>query len=109
MGDPFSVAASALTIIAAAIGATKALNETVKSYKGRDKTLGRLQGGLEDLITTLHSLQEKTSKLTHGVIEEYSEMIKDTAYHLEVRLQRIDEKMEDVAAAHRTTSSKLQE
>lgn len=181
MGDPFSVAASALTIIAAAIGATKALNETVKSYKGRDKTLGRLQGGLEDLITTLHSLQEsihdetpiltllrgpiqrctqvcrdfqdamqlfegksrvglkdwakmefmrgditeftetladykstimialgtitmKTSKLTHGVIEEYSEMIKDTAYHLEVRLQRIDEKMEDVAAAHRTTS-----
>lgn len=31
-------------------------------------------------------------------------MIKDTAYHLEVRLQRIDEKMEDVASAHRTTS-----
>lgn len=83
MGDPFSVAASALTIIAAAIGATKALNETVKSYKGRDKTLGRLQGGLEDLITTLHSLQEsihdETPILTllRGPIQRCTQVCRD--------------------------------
>lgn len=34
-----------------------------------------------------------TSKLSHQVLEEYNEMIKDTAYNLTVHLQRIDEKM----------------
>ncbi|KAA8646129.1 uncharacterized protein ATNIH1004_007555 [Aspergillus tanneri] len=34
-----------------------------------------------------------TSKVSHQVIQEYNEMIQDTAYNLEVHLQQIDEKM----------------
>ena len=34
-----------------------------------------------------------TSKISHQVLHEYNEMIQDTAYNLELRLQRIDEKM----------------
>jgi ammonia channel protein AmtB len=55
--DPLSIGASALTVIAATIASVNALQETVKRYKGRDKTLGRLQGGLQDLVTILNSLQ----------------------------------------------------
>ena len=55
--DPLSISASTLTIIAATITSVKALHETVKRYKGRDKTLGRLQDGLLDLITILSSLE----------------------------------------------------
>ena len=56
--DPLSISASVLTVIAAAITTVKALNETVGRYRGRDKTLGRLQGGLTDLINILKSLEE---------------------------------------------------
>jgi hypothetical protein len=56
--DPLSLSASALTIIAATITTIKTLNETVGRYKGRDKTLARLQGGLNDLISILKSLEE---------------------------------------------------
>ena len=55
--DPLSISVSALTIIAATISSVKALQETVNRYKGRDKTLGRLQGGLLDLVTILNSLE----------------------------------------------------
>jgi hypothetical protein len=55
--DPLSISASALTLIAATIATVQALQETVKRYKGRDKTLGRLQDGLKDLITILNSLE----------------------------------------------------
>ena len=34
-----------------------------------------------------------TSKISHQVLQEYNEMIQDTAYNLELRLRRIDEKM----------------
>src|SRR5688572_894081 len=34
-----------------------------------------------------------TSKISHQVLEEYNEMIMDTAYNLEIHLQRIDEKL----------------
>lgn len=56
--DPLSISASALTIIAATITTVKTLNETVGRYKGRDKTLARLQGGLHDLISILKSLED---------------------------------------------------
>lgn len=56
--DPLSISASVITIIAAAIATVKTLNDTVGRYKGRDKTLGRLQGGLNDLISILNALQE---------------------------------------------------
>jgi len=55
--DPLKISTSPLTAIAATISSVKALHETVKRYKGRDKTLGRLQGGLLDLVTILNSLQ----------------------------------------------------
>ena len=56
--DPFSIGVSVLTIIGAAITTVTTLNETVERYKGRDKTLGRLQGGLNDLVAILKSLEE---------------------------------------------------
>ncbi|KAH8802941.1 hypothetical protein F5884DRAFT_903547 [Xylogone sp. PMI_703] len=34
-----------------------------------------------------------TSKVSHQVLQEYNEMIQDTAYNLKVHLQRIDEKI----------------
>jgi hypothetical protein len=55
--DPSKISTSPLTVIEATIASVKALHETVKRYKGRDKTLGRLQGGLQDLVTILNSLQ----------------------------------------------------
>jgi hypothetical protein len=55
--NPLSIGTSALTVIVASITSVKALQETVKRYKGRDKTLGRLQDGLLDLITILSSLE----------------------------------------------------
>ncbi|KAH7419982.1 hypothetical protein BKA64DRAFT_611994 [Cadophora sp. MPI-SDFR-AT-0126] len=177
--DPLSIGASVLTVIAATITTMKTLNETVGRYRGRDKTLARLQGGLCDLISVLKSLEEvaafetpilallkgpvsrcaqvsrefedamkkfdvkskpglkdwtkmefmrgdinefidtladykstitiglgtinmHTSRLTQQVVGEYSEMVKDTAYNLEVRLQRIDEKMATLTSYNST-------
>ena len=62
--DPLSISASVLTIIVAAIASAKALNETVGRYRGRDKTLGRLQDGLTDLINILNSLEQAASEET---------------------------------------------
>ena len=62
--DPLSISASMLTVIAATITTVKTLNETVGRYKGRDKTLGRLQGGLNDLISILESLEEAADNET---------------------------------------------
>ena len=56
--DPLSIGASVLTVIAATITTIRTLNETVGRYKGRDKTLGRLQDDLYDLISVLNSLEE---------------------------------------------------
>lgn len=56
--DPLSIGTSVLTIVVATISTVKTLNETVGRYKGRDKTLARLQGGLNDLIGVLVSLGE---------------------------------------------------
>ncbi|PVH73874.1 hypothetical protein DL98DRAFT_468734 [Cadophora sp. DSE1049] len=177
--DPLSISASVLTVIAATITTVKTLNETVGRYRGRDKTLARLQGGLHDLISILISLEEAaavetpilallkgpvsrcaqvsrefeaamktfdaksksslkdwtkmefmrgdinefidtladykstitiglgtinmhTSRLTQQVVGEYSEMVKDTAYNLEIRLQRIDDKMAALTSYHST-------
>ncbi|KAH7330540.1 hypothetical protein BKA65DRAFT_509594 [Rhexocercosporidium sp. MPI-PUGE-AT-0058] len=177
--DPLSIGASVLTVIAATITTVKTLNETVGRYRGRDKTLARLQGGLHDLIGILESLEAAaavetpilallkgpvgrcaqvsrefeaamktfdaksksslkdwakmefmrgdinefidtladykstitiglgtinmhTSRVTQQVVGEYSEMVKDTAYNLEIRLQRIDDKMAALTSYHST-------
>ncbi|KAL2814485.1 hypothetical protein BJX63DRAFT_392471 [Aspergillus granulosus] len=170
MADPVSIAASVLAIITATIQSTNALHETVKRYRERNRTLGKLQDELEDLLKILASLQNAVeadaqvlellegpvqrcgrlcrefedsmkvfsgnskpgfrdwarmefmkgnindfietiatykstisvglgtitmhrSKVSHKVLEEYNEMIKDTTYNLQVYLQRIDEKL----------------
>ncbi|KAH8657224.1 hypothetical protein BGZ60DRAFT_383964 [Tricladium varicosporioides] len=175
--DPLSISASVLTVIAATITTVNTLRETVKRYKGRDKTLNRLEGGLLDLVTILNSLEaaannetpilslltgpvgrcaqvchefeeamkiftgkSKTglkdwakmefmrgdindfidtladykstiavglgtvtihaSKVTQQVVGDYNEMIESTVYNLELRLQRIDEKITSVVADH---------
>lgn len=46
------------TGILAALASVNALQDTVEGYKSRDKTLGRLQSGLEDLTTVLGFLKE---------------------------------------------------
>jgi hypothetical protein len=55
--DPLSISASILTLITATITSVQSLHDTVKRYKGRDKTLGRLQDGLLDLMTILNTLE----------------------------------------------------
>ena len=62
--DPLSLSASVLTVIAASISTITAVNNTVGRYKGRDKTLGRLQGGLTDLINILKLLEEAANDET---------------------------------------------
>lgn len=58
MADPLSVTASALAIITAAVQSAKSLFETVKRFKDRDKTLGRLQDELGDLTNILDALAQ---------------------------------------------------
>ncbi|GLA26493.1 hypothetical protein AnigIFM63326_003653 [Aspergillus niger] len=111
MADPLSIAASVLAVITAAVQSTKSLQGTVKRFRNRDKTLRRLQNELEDLTNILESLQQVTNnersmlallqgpidrhsfKVPQKVLEEYNEMIQDTAYNLELHLRRIDEKL----------------
>ncbi|KIW00542.1 uncharacterized protein PV09_07897 [Verruconis gallopava] len=58
MTDPLSVSAAILAVITAAAQATKLLHETVESYKGRDKTLKKLDDELNDMIRILDSLAQ---------------------------------------------------
>ena len=58
MADPLSICASAIAVITAAVQSIQSLYATVESYRGRNKTLARLQDGLQDLISVLGSLQE---------------------------------------------------
>jgi hypothetical protein len=55
--DPFSIGVSVLAVIGATIASIQTLQETVKRYESRDKTLKRLAGGLLDLVTILNSLK----------------------------------------------------
>lgn len=58
MADPLSISASVLAVITAAVQSAKSLYETVNRYKGRDKTLRRLQDELQDLANILSSLAQ---------------------------------------------------
>ncbi|KAL4862359.1 hypothetical protein BDV12DRAFT_178898 [Aspergillus spectabilis] len=57
MADPVSITASVLAIVTAAIQSTNSLKETVRRFKERNKTLGRLQDELEDLSKILDLLE----------------------------------------------------
>jgi hypothetical protein len=58
MADPLSITASLFAVITAAVQSTKALRETITRFKDRDKTLGRLQNELCDLVNILNSLKQ---------------------------------------------------
>ncbi|CAG8022163.1 unnamed protein product [Penicillium salamii] len=60
MADPLSITASVLAVINAAVQSTKSLHEAVSRFKGRDKTLGRLQDELYGLTKILNSLKQAT-------------------------------------------------
>src|ERR1700761_862612 len=46
-----------------------------------------------------------TSKISRQVVQEYNEMIQDTAYNLELHLRRIDEKLARLTVDNANTSS----
>ncbi|ETN40282.1 uncharacterized protein HMPREF1541_04558 [Cyphellophora europaea CBS 101466] len=171
MTEPLSITASLLAVTTAALQSSKSLYNTVKRFKGRDKTLRRLQGELEDLTNILASLTQvmtaeqsistllrgpvercdqvcrefqqametfggkpktgvldwakmefmrggiqdfidslasykstisvgiymsHTSKISDQVLQEYNEIVQDTAYDLELHLRRIEEKMTQI-------------
>lgn len=83
MADPLSITASLLAVTTAAVQSTKSLYETVKRFKGRDKTLRRLQAELEDVINILDSLAQVTNAeqsmfaLLQGPIERCSQVCRE--------------------------------
>lgn len=68
MSDPLSIAASLLAVTTAAIASAKSLRDTVKRYRERNKTLGRLEDGLSELIRILDSLS-KVSDTEESMLE----------------------------------------
>ncbi|KAF2158405.1 hypothetical protein M409DRAFT_71661 [Zasmidium cellare ATCC 36951] len=80
MADPVSITASLLAITTAAIQSTKSLYEAVRRYRGRDKTLQRLQSELEDVIKILQSLnvaiatEESILALLKGPVQRCSQI-----------------------------------
>jgi hypothetical protein len=83
MADPLSITASLLAIATAAIQSVKSLNDTVSRYKGRDKTLQRLQNELGDVSGILDSLKEaivpevSISPLLEGPVSRCSEVCRE--------------------------------
>jgi hypothetical protein len=78
--DPLSITASVVAIIAAAIQSVDALHATVSRYKGRDRTLQRLQNELDDILGILESLEQiihteaTMSELLQGPIDRCSKL-----------------------------------
>ena len=75
MADPLSITVSVLAVVTAALQSTQSLYQTVQRYRKRDKTLGRLQDELGDVVKLLSSVKEvvndEQSMFTHlrGPIE----------------------------------------
>lgn len=75
--------------------------ETIAGYKS---TIAVGIGTITMLVTHSSYLVDcsssirRNSKLNQQVLEEYSEMIKDTSYGLQIHLQRIDEKLVRIIA-----------
>ena len=89
MADPLSITASLLAVITAAIQSTKVLRETITRFKDRDKTLGRLQNELCDLVNILDSLTQVVDTeasmlaLLKGPIERCTQVCSDFAKSME--------------------------
>ncbi|CAI6100596.1 unnamed protein product [Clonostachys chloroleuca] len=58
-----------------------------------EATMNALGGYKSTISVGLGTITMQTSRLSHQVLEEYSEVIQDTAYNLNIHLERIDEKM----------------
>ncbi|KAF5235105.1 hypothetical protein FANTH_11826 [Fusarium anthophilum] len=67
--------------------------------------MDRLEGYKATISVGLGIIIMQTSKVSHEVLEEYNETIKDTMYSLNVNLQRLDEKMELLVQESKTTSA----
>jgi hypothetical protein len=76
MTDPLSVTAGVLAVITAAAQATKLLHDTVESYKGRDKTLKKLDDELKDMVNILDSLAQ-----VENIDTNLWELLKDPIDH----------------------------
>ncbi len=83
MADPLSTAASVVALVTVTVQSVKALYETVSRFKGRDKTLQRLQDELQGIISVLDALKEvahaetSISTLLKGPIDRCSEVCKE--------------------------------
>ncbi|RYN59487.1 hypothetical protein AA0119_g13310 [Alternaria tenuissima] len=83
MADPLSTTASVVALVTVTVQSVKSLYETVSRFKGRDKTLQRLQDELQGIIGILDSLKEvayaeaSISTLLRGPIDRCSEVCKE--------------------------------
>ncbi|OAQ58982.1 hypothetical protein VFPPC_11477 [Pochonia chlamydosporia 170] len=96
--------------------------QQMKVFTGKSKTGFRdwtkmefMRGDINDFIDTisgykstisvgLGTITMHTSKVSHQVLQQYNEMIHDTAYNLELHLQRIDEKMAELTVEDTSTT-----
>ncbi|KAH8696920.1 hypothetical protein GQ44DRAFT_733537 [Phaeosphaeriaceae sp. PMI808] len=89
MADPLSITASLVAVITAAVASIKSLHETVSRFKGRDRTLGRLQNELQDTVAILDSLvqvvhtEASMAALLLGPIERCSIVCHEFAQSME--------------------------
>jgi hypothetical protein len=83
MADPLSATASVVALVTVTVQSVKSLYETVSRFKGRDKTLQRLQDELQGIISVLDSLKEvahaeaSISTLLQGPIDRCSEVCQE--------------------------------
>ncbi|KAH8689924.1 hypothetical protein BGW36DRAFT_307388 [Talaromyces proteolyticus] len=96
--------------------------ESMKCFSGKSKTgfrdwtkLEFRRGDINEFIDIIAGYKStisigvgtitmQTSKISHKVLEEYNEMVQDTAYNLEINLQRIDEKLARLVIDKTSTS-----
>src|SRR5690349_12103644 len=89
MADPLSITASVVTLVTVTIHSVKSLHGTVSRFKGRNRTLQRLENELQGIIDILNSLKEvadaevSISKLLRGPIDRCSEVCKEFEQSME--------------------------
>jgi hypothetical protein len=89
MADPLSVTASVVALVTVTVQSVKSLHDTVARFKGRNKTLQRLQDELQGIITVLVSLKEvahteaSISTLLQGPIDRCSEVCQEFKQSME--------------------------
>lgn len=83
MADPFSITASGLAVITAAVQSVKSLYETIRRFQDRNKALKRLQDQLEgltnmlDLLTQAADADTSIFALLQGPIDRCSQVCRE--------------------------------